>query len=212
MHPEYVLLGTEAGNEHLLLFHGAAYGADAVPQPRGFLVVLLLSTDIHLRIEPGQQFPVAAHEKQPYLIDHLAVRLGVHRASAGGHAPVELKIDARAVGASAVQLHLGSAQFEDAMEHLQGLARQLDRGIGPIIFGVLFQLFPYQKQARVKLVDGEFEEGVGLIVLEVDIVAGLIFLDQVGFQEQRFAFVSGLEDLDIPHQVDHGGDVRGMAG
>ena len=49
-------------------------------------------------------------------------------------------------------------------------------------------LLTHQKQARVPLVDCELAERIGLVVLEQDIVARTVALDELLLQNQCFRF------------------------
>ena len=207
---QHVLVGLGAGRQHQLLFHGAPYRADGVAQPGGVLVALLPGAFGHLALHPGHQLLVPPLEEHAHLLDDAPVILSGHGAAAGRQAFAELKIDAGTVAARAVQLHLAGAQLEVAADGVEGFAGILDRGVRTEVFGVLVELLPGQVKPGIGLVHGQLEERIGLVVLVVDVVAGLVLLDQVGFEDQRLGLAPGMEHLHVRHLVHHGRDAGGV--
>ena len=97
-----------------------------------------------------------------------------------------------------------------AAHHAQHLPSVLHRRIRPIVFRFGIVLFPHQKQAWVPFVNRELAEGVGLVVLEQDIVARTVALDELLLQNQRLRFGVRDDQGDIMDQRDHDLDAEGV--
>ena len=68
----------------------------------------------------------------------------------------------------------------------------------------------YQKKPRVRLIQRKFAIGIGFIVLQINIVAGQVGLDQLLFQDQGFRFGIGDDQRNIPNQGNHDLDANVM--
>ena len=75
------------------------------------------------------------------------------------------------------------------MDGLPCLAGRLPRGEGAEIAGVVAPGLTHDLKARIGGVLGDAEQDILLVVAQDDIVVRAVFLDEAGFEEQRFLSV-----------------------
>ena len=90
----------------------------------------------------------------------------------------------------------------DLPNEFENRLHDLDRGIWSKVFGTIFDLF-----TRIKYSGKAFffddDPGIGLVVLQVDIVTRLMLFDQAVLQQQRLEFILGDHRSDIRDLLNH---------
>ena len=76
-----------------------------------------------------------------------------------------------------------------AVNELKGPRSQIRREVRPIVKGAVFLDATGDINAREFFVDGQLDVGISLIIAEQNVVLGLVLLDEIVFQGQRFHFV-----------------------
>lgn len=172
----------------------------------------LLGQCVHLFFEMvGQLLDVSA-ENLAYLVDFFPIiGLALH-AFAGPFAVFDVILQAHLVFVpfdvlGRQQVGAGAYGIYRAYEFDYG-ACQLHIGIGAVVFRAVVNDLAGEKHPRKRLV-AHRNPGVGLVVFEQYVVAGLVLLDKAVFEVQGifFAAYNGVFDVaDITHQ--HGGAQR----
>ncbi|MCG3162075.1 MAG: hypothetical protein JMDDDDMK_03304 [Acidobacteria bacterium] len=90
-----------------------------------------------------------------------------------------------------------SAHLEFAVDERNGPVGQRRGQVGAVISRAVFFDFARLENAREVFVDRELQVRVGLVILEHHVVARLVQLDQVRFQDQGFGFGVGDDELEI---------------
>lgn len=70
---------------------------------------------------------------------------------------------------------------------------------------------PGQRQPGIMLVKVDAQIGIVLVVLQKNIVEGLVLLDEVAFQRQGFQIGLAQHQVEIIHPADHGRYLGGVA-
>ena len=90
----------------------------------------------------------------------------------------------------------------DLPNEFENRLHDLDRGIWSKVFGTIFDPF-----TRVEYSGKAFffddDPGIGLVVLQVDIVTRLMLFDQAVLQQQRLEFILGDHRSDIRDLLNH---------
>ena len=94
------------------------------------------------------------------------------------------------------QVQRAGTELEDRLDRFQRPLHVFDVGVGSEIFGAIFFDTPGGEDARKALVL-DTDVGIGLVVLEVDVVARLELFDEVVFQDQRFGLGVGDDHFDV---------------
>ena len=81
---------------------------------------------------------------------------------------------------------------------------------GPVIVGAVLQRPGSDFHPRVFRPAIYADEGIALVVLEQNVVVRLMPFDQRVFQNQRFKFAAGNNDLKVSHLFNHGRNLREM--
>ena len=158
-------------------------GLDPVPEDGGALEFQLFRCLIHVGLQVvGHRRGVAFHEHDN-LADDLCVVLFAGVARAGGHAAVDVVLQAGACVFAGDVLGAG-AVGEEPFHQVHGLAHGARGGEGSEIAGPVLEhppgdVHPWELLAKVNL-----EIRVGLVVFQPGVVAGLVPLDEGILQDQ----------------------------
>jgi hypothetical protein len=107
------------------------------------------------------------------------------------------------VGVVAVEIDLATGHFEVAVDEVHQAVGQIAGEVRAEVGGAILAQTPGDVDAGEFLI-GELDVGVGFVVAEKDIEAGLVLLDEVIFQAQGFFFVVDGDVGDIAGAVDEG--------
>jgi hypothetical protein len=170
---------------HLLLLGDGEDGLAQVAVLRRHLEAHLLGGAQHPPLVLVGQLAVPAFEKHP----HVAHRLGVlvRRAEAldaRAEATLDVVFEAGA-RELAVDLDVAGAQLEGAVDEIDGTAREARGQERPEVERAVALDAARDHHAREGLVDRQFQVRVLLVILERDVVARLVLLDEVRLKHQR---------------------------
>ncbi len=170
---------------------------DLVAQARRLLELELRRGFVHAPRQVVDDFVVAPVEHLGGVGDVLCVPLRRDEAHAGCGAAINLVLQTgtRAVGEKRV---LAGPQPEQLLQQQQRLARGDGARVRPEEAAGELARATVERDARV-LVARDVDERKALVVLEQDVVARLVLLDQVVFEQQRFRFRRGHRHLDARH-------------
>ena len=198
-------LGVHHGGAALILFEQAYAAAELL----GLLEAELVGKGEHLLTEVVEDVAKVAFEYSADVLDGAQVVVAALQADAGGEAKAYLMLHARAVGAAE---HAGSgwvvAQTEGAGAIGKELAYDVLQGTHDGLVGIGAEILAFEGVAASENEAGEIflrdaEVGVGLVVLEHAVVAGLVALDEVVF-EQEGVNLSGYDGdtdvVDVAHE------------
>ena len=130
------------------------------------------------------------------VVDHLAVAGLFDRADAGPAAQLDVVIQAGArilAGDLAVAGQVG----EDAAQHIQGLVHRPDAGVGAEVARAVLDHLAGDGHLGEGVRPVHLDVGVALVVLEADVVARAVLLDQVHLEDERLELRTDHDPLDI---------------
>ena len=196
---------------HLLLGAEALEALQLVAHPGGGLEIEPLGVPLHLAGEQGQQFVIAPLEHHRHLAQDLLIVVAADLLLAHAGAAADVEVQA---GAVAVERLGPLAQGEHPLDHGQGAAQLAHIHVGAIEAIVGFAETPLagDKNARVAFTPSDAHIGIFFIILQQHIKVGLVMLDQVGFQRQRFVFAVGNDEFQVADLAHHQANAGAMAG
>ncbi len=180
-----------------------------VAQLAGLLEAQCLRGRVHAGVERAHDLAVLPFEQLERLGDVAGVLVAIDLEAARRGTALDLILDARP---RAVAQHgvAATAQRKDLAQHPQRLAhRPRRRERAEIARAVAHQLARDDEPrpaGRVFHLDAD----IALVVLEADVVARLVLLDQVVLEDERFLLVRGDERLEGRHPVDQEADLRAL--
>ncbi len=139
---------------------------------------------------------MVAVEEGDGLVDDEAVVLGGDGADAGGVAAADVVLEAGAV-VDLVHVEGAGAVGKDAVEELEYLAQILGARVGAEVAGAVADDAAGGEDAGVGFGGGDLEIEVLLVVAEDDVVARLVALDEVVFENQGFDFGVGEDEIEV---------------
>ena len=186
---------------HRLLVLHARQGTDAVAQHGRLLEAQFPGGLLHLGLHLFEDFLVPPFQEGDGGVDITPVVFLVDQPHAGRAAAANLvqQAGARTVGEVAV---LAGAQVKDLLQQLDALAHGKGAGIGAEELRTPVRTAPVVRDLW-KRMGAELEEGIGLVVPEQDVEAGLQRLDQVVFQQQGLGLGADGGGVDLHHARDH---------
>ncbi len=145
---------------------------------------------MHLLLDVLQHVAAAAFEEEQRLVDDLAVLLGRAVSGARGDAALDVVVEAGAGVGAGDRLGAG-APGEELLHHVERAPHRARRGVWPEVARAVLLDAAGDGDARPVLLHVDLEVGVVLVVLEADVVDGLVALDEGGLQQQRLRLVAG---------------------
>jgi hypothetical protein len=97
----------------------------------------------------------------------------------------------------AVQVHLAAGDEEAAVNEVGDAPGQIAGEIRPVVRGAVAAQAAGDKDLRVAVGEGELHVGIGFVVAQQDVEAGLALLDEIIFERQGFVFVVDHDVVDI---------------
>ena len=185
--------------------------SNPVPEHGGALEFQTLRRKLHVLLQVlGNCVGVPLH-KQDDLLDHPVVLLPGGVAGAGGDAPVDVVLQARARVISRDYLGAGAVR-EQLLDQVHGLAHGAGGGEGPKIAGAVLGYPARDVHPGEVFLQVYFEEGVGLVVFQPGVVPGAVTLDQRIFQDQSLGFRVRDDALEVIELGDHAPNLVGKVG
>ena len=142
-----------------------------------------------------------AFEKQPDIADR--VRVGLVRRQplhAGPEAAMDVVLQTRRF-VNPAEIDLARRNLKEPVNKVHEPVRQIARKVRPIVRAAVLPKPPRHIHSR-KLLSGQFDVGIGLVIAQQDVETRLVLLDQIVFERQRFFVVVDLDEIDIPGFAD----------
>ena len=186
----------------LLLLHHPVDAAYLIAQGGGALKLQLLRSLLHLMPQlPGNPVRVAFH-KHDDLLDYLGIVFPAGQTGAGGHAAVNIILQAGAGVMTGDNLGTRTVgkQFLDQIHCLADAAGGSE---GSEIAGAVLGHLPGDVNPGEILGKVNLQVGIGLVILEASIEVGLVSLNEGVFQDQGFRLSVGDDKLKIRQLGNH---------
>ncbi len=141
----------------------------------------------------------AALEKLDDLVDHDPVVFSRLRQDARRLAPLDVVVQARPLRHLPRHVVATRAHGEELLDDVERAAHGADIGIGSEVARSIRLEAPGDDDPRKRLLNGHLDVRVGLIVPQRDVEPRPVFLDQVGFENQRVRLARHDDGLQISH-------------
>ena len=196
--PEHVELGPGEGR-HLLALHRPLDRPDLVAQDGGPLVVGPLGGAGHLGAEGLDQGLLATLEEELDLLDVLPVVVLRDGGDARALAALDVIEEARTLeGADAVlDVDRAGPEREEPADEVHRFVDARRRRVWPEVAAAVVDQLAGPLDPRELVAEGDLDVRVALVVLEPDVEARPVALDQVGLEQERLRDRVGLGHLDI---------------
>ncbi len=191
------------GGGHLLLLFDLFDGGDQVPQRGGFLIAHFGGGFVHAGAQVADQVAVAALEEEPDVPDGGGMFL--HRGqplNAGSKAAVDVILQA-GLRVVAREVHLAGWDLEVPVDEMAQAMGQIAGKVRTVVSGAVLAEAPGNIDARVLFL-GELDVGIGLVVAQQNVEAGLPALDQVVLERQGLFLVVDQDVLEVLRLRDQG--------
>lgn len=172
----------------------------------GFLVLLLFGGLLHLSLQVLEPFPGFSIQEFGGLADAFGVLVFGHQVRVA----VDFLTDVVVELPAAIGLAQGSGVTEEdavLLSHLgKGLAEHAGVRKGSEVAGAAVVAIPCQAELGEFAVEVELDHEETLVVREVGIVSGAVFLDQASFEQEGFCLRTHGQYVEIGNEVEHGPD------
>jgi hypothetical protein len=199
---------------HLLVLHRALDRSHLVPHRRGALVLGPPRGGLHLAAELANQGLLAPLEEELDLGDVGPVGLLPDGLDARPLAALDVVEEARPAEGPLPLPDLQGAgpEREQAPDQVHRLVDAARRRVGPEVAAPVAHELAGPLDSREVLAQRDPDIGVALVVLEADVEAGLVTLDEVRLEEERLRDGIGQGVFEVRHTVDHLADPVDLAG
>jgi hypothetical protein len=197
---EHILVGAPV-LAHLLALLGLVDGGDLVAEAGRLLVALVRRRLVHAAAELHHDVAAPALEQQHRLAEVLAVRVPVDRQDARAEAALDLVLDARTAPVPEDRV-AARAEREHLPNGVERVAYRRRAGEWAEIAAPVLDDAPRDEDARPRVLQGHLDADVALVVLQPDVVARLVLLDQVVLEDERFLVARGHQRLEVRETVD----------
>ncbi len=204
---DQVELGPGEGG-HLLALHRPLDGPDLVAQHGGPLVLGPLGGVGHLAGERLDERLLAALEEELHLLDVGAVGVLRDRLDARALAALDVVQEAGPLEGPLAFLDLDRAgpEREQPADEVHRLVDARRRGVRPEVAAAVGRQLAGPLDPREVVGQGDLDVRVALVVLEPDVEARLVALDQVRLEQERLGHRVGQRHLDVGDAVDDAAD------
>ena len=190
-----------AVDQHLLAVGDALDRLQLIAITRGILKVEPPRGVVHAIVQLAHQHVRPALHEQRDLLDARLVILGADALLAGSRAALDVEVQAYL--ALLEDLIRARPERQQLADGFHGPAQRLGRRVGPEVKGAIV-LDPARVQdSGINLVDRQLQVEVVLVVLQADVEAGAVVLDEVAFEDQRLDLVRALDELEVEDALDH---------
>ena len=199
---------------HLLVLHRPLDRPHLVPHRGRPLVVGSPGGRLHLAAQLADERLLAALEEELDLGDVGAVGLLRDGLDAGALAALDVVEQAGpAQGPLALpDVDRAGAEREEAPDQVHRLVDAAGRGVRAEVAAAVADELAGALDAREVVAQGDPDVGVALVVLEADVEARLVALDEVGLEEERLGDRVGERVLEVGDVVDHLANPMDLAG
>src|SRR5215510_16481504 len=185
---------------HLLMLAERANSLEQIAVFRRLLEPQLFRSLQHSRLQLIGQFLILAFEQLLHILNRFAVLLRLAQIPlTRPHATFDLVFHTGPPGApvDVINLIRTRAQLELAVDERDSLVGQRRGQVRAVIERAVLLDSARLENARKFLIDRELQMRVGLVILEHHVVARLVALDQVRFEDQGLGFGVGDDELEV---------------
>ncbi len=184
--------------DHLLALDRLADARKLVADTRREFVLLRVGSILHPRIEPLQHRVVLAVEEREQLADELVVLRVVDRVDARRRALLDVGVEARPAEAMVpIELRLRARpDRERPQQEVERLPDRVRMRVRTEVAHALALGAAQHHRPGPLLVESDREVRVRLVVLQPDVEARPVLLDEVVLEEERLDLVAGDDPLD----------------
>ena len=210
--PEQVELGPREGR-HLLALHRPLDGPDLVAQRGRPFVLGPLGRGGHLAVERLDEGLLATLEEQLDLGDVGPVGVRPDGRDARALAALDVVQQARPLERADAVLDVDRArpEREEPADQVHRFVDARRRGVRPEVAAAVVDQLAGALDPREVVAQRDLDVRVALVVLEPDVEARPVALDQVGLEQERLRDRIGLGDLDVRDPVDDAPDPVDLA-
>src|SRR5262249_42612388 len=187
--------------DHLLALLGGLDRLELIAQACRGLEALLTGRRLHAPAELARHLAVPPLEEQHRLTEVFLVDPAVDREHAGPEAALDVVFDA---GAAAVAEHrvAAGAEREHLADRVERLPHGRRTGEGAEVAAPVLHDTTRDEHAWPRILHRDLDAHVALVVLQPDVVARPVLLDQVVLENERFLVVGGDQRLDVDQALD----------
>ena len=173
--------------------------AHAIANPRGLLEFEPRRMLFHQIAHLAQQFEIFSFEQHLRRVQMAAVLVAIDRQAARPEASLDLIFEARPRAIAKDRVGAG-AQRKNLADDVDSLAQSVGRSErAEVVTAVLYDL-ARDGDSRPRMI-GDLRAQVRFVVLEPDVVPGLVLLDQVVLENQRFLLARGDDGVEVAHPL-----------
>ena len=202
--PERIAIAQPRGGDLLLPIFQRLHRSSRITQMRGLFEPLGRGRVLHGIAQAPDQLVVLALEEQLRALHGFVVPLSAaDRRHAGRDAPLDVVLEARTL-AHAGNHFVARSNPEQPMREPHRPARQRGGHERPGVKGAVALHMARDEHARERLVGGELEVRIILVVAKQDVIFGPALLDQMIFERQRLDDRVGDDDLEAIRLIQQG--------
>jgi hypothetical protein len=143
------------------------------------------------------QIAVAAFEEETDVFDGVAVdRLGGESVDTGTEAAADVVLQAGA-GMRSTEIDIATGDEEISMDQIDDAIGEVRREKGAVVFGAVLFEAAGNVDAGPAFAESELDVGIGFVVTQKDVEAGLLLLDEVVLEGESLFFVVDNDIFDI---------------
>ena len=207
----YDILVGHGRRDDLLALDDAPDGVELVAVEGRLLKVPLFGSGLHFCFQAGYNLVGFALQEAAQAIDHVPVLVLARGADARSQAQADVQIEAGPL----VLTGDGPAAGEVGKDAPQGVERLLYRpggGKGAIVAGAIPLHAAHDEDPGKVFLPGDLDVRIALVVLEPDVVLGLVALDEVALEDQGLQFGGGDDKVDVVDAGHQALDLGALAG
>ena len=209
--PPDVRVRAEAGDDGLLLPQGAD-GIDPVPEHGRLLEVEFLRLRLHLGGHVPEELLALSLQQLHRLLDPAIVLLRRHLRAAEPVAPAHVEVQAGPLRPDVPgEFAIAGGQPQGGQHRVQGLPGLEPAAEGAEVPGGVLGHLVHQGEAGIRL-PGQADKGVALVVLQQDVVAGHVPLDEGVLQHQGLELAGDEDGVKVVHLGHHVPGLGGVGG
>ena len=190
----------------ILLFRDPAHCRKLIAQPCRKLEMIGFRRGLH----PCGKLPLhifcAPLQKEQHGTDHRIIFFSVHISGTGRNAALDM------IFQTGTLAHLPAAsEGKQSAQELQAFMHSRHIRIRAEIACAILQNAPRHEHPRELFLQRDLHIGIALVVLEADIIAGTMLLDEVALEDERFHLRACHDGLEIRDFLHHGAHLRRMS-
>ena len=173
--------------------------ADAIADARRLLELEARRVILHQIAHLAQQLEIFPLEQHLRRVQMAAVLFAIDRQAARPEASLDLIFETRARAIAEDRVG-ASAQRKNFADDVDGFAQTVGRAERAEVVAAVLDNLARDGDAWPRVI-GDLRAQVRFVVLQPDVVPGLVLLDQVVLEDQRFLLVGGDDGVEVAHAL-----------